>query len=72
MASDFEGELRKWGNSYAVRVPKDVVESEGLREGARVRLLVLRRPRPGAWGALRGWKLDPQAMKDELREEHDW
>ncbi len=32
--------LARWGNSLAVRVPKDVAESLGLREGAAVELTV--------------------------------
>lgn len=28
--------LQKWGNSLAVRLPKDIAERRGLREGSRV------------------------------------
>ena len=32
--------LSKWGNSLAVRVPRDVAESVGLREGAALEMTV--------------------------------
>lgn len=30
--------IQKWGNSYAVRIPKPLVDRLGLRIGSRVRL----------------------------------
>ena len=30
--------IRKWGNSYAVRIPKYVVDKSGLREGSTVEI----------------------------------
>lgn len=44
--------LQKWGNSIGVRLPKPMLEQVGLREGARVEVLVegdhlvIRRDRP--------------------------
>ncbi|MDG7012320.1 MAG: AbrB/MazE/SpoVT family DNA-binding domain-containing protein, partial [Nitrososphaerota archaeon] len=32
--------LKRWGNSYGVVVPKEVVEKEGLREGEVVEVIV--------------------------------
>lgn len=66
----FEATLRRWGNSYAVRIPKELVERERLHEGQRVAFLPLRRPDPKAFGMLAGWRVDPQRMKNELRRHH--
>ena len=30
--------VSRWGNSLAVRIPKDVVEALGLKEGSRIAL----------------------------------
>ena len=32
--------LKRWGNSYGVVVPKEVVEKEGLKEGEEVEITV--------------------------------
>jgi antitoxin MazE len=37
-------EIRKWGNSYAVRIPKPILEAACAKEGTEVELRV---PRPG-------------------------
>ncbi len=35
-----KSKLKKWGNSYGVVVPKEIVEKEGLREGEVVEIFV--------------------------------
>ncbi len=37
-----KAKLRRWGNSYGVVVPKEVVEREGLKEGDGVEISVRR------------------------------
>jgi len=34
--------LKRWGNSYGIVVPKEVVEKEGLKEGGIVEISVRR------------------------------
>jgi antitoxin MazE len=34
--------VAKWGNSLAVRIPKDVAEALGLSEGSEVKLVALK------------------------------
>ncbi|MHB8604032.1 MAG: AbrB/MazE/SpoVT family DNA-binding domain-containing protein [Thermoplasmatota archaeon] len=70
--SDVEVEVKKWGNSLGVVIPADVGTAEGLAPGDRVwiRITKLRHPLPGSFGRLRGWKIDAQKMKDELRRDH--
>jgi antitoxin component of MazEF toxin-antitoxin module len=35
-----KSKLKKWGNSYGVVVPREIVEKEGLREGEIVEISV--------------------------------
>jgi len=35
-----KAKLKRWGNSYGVVVPKEVVEKEGLKEGEVVEISV--------------------------------
>src|SRR5438445_3926800 len=37
-----KAKLRRWGNSYGVVLPKDVMEKEGLKEGDEVDMSVRR------------------------------
>ena len=40
MGVDFEGKVRKLGNSMAVIIPKEVLEQEGVREGDIIKLTI--------------------------------
>ncbi len=55
-------QIAKWGNSYAVRIPKDVMKSLGLKEGDDIEL----RAAPGG-----GFEVVPdqrkQAALDRLK-----
>jgi len=35
-----KAKLKRWGNSYGVVVPKEIVEKEGLKEGEEVEISV--------------------------------
>jgi len=35
-----KSKLKRWGNSYGVIVPKEIVEKEGLKEGELVEISV--------------------------------
>jgi antitoxin component of MazEF toxin-antitoxin module len=35
-----KAKLKRWGNSYGVIVPKEIVEKEGLKEGEEVEISV--------------------------------
>jgi antitoxin component of MazEF toxin-antitoxin module len=37
-----KSKLKRWGNSYGVIVPKEIVEKEGLKEGEVVEISVRR------------------------------
>ena len=64
--------LRKWGNSFGIVVPQKVIESEKAREGDEM-VILLKKEEDNVlkemFGALKGWKIDAQKFKDELRRE---
>lgn len=73
--------LAKWGNSLAVRVPKEVAASVGLREGAALDLtvedgaLVLRRRRydlDELVASMAGAQPPPLLFDDEPRGSEAW
>jgi len=70
--SEIEVEAKKWGNSIGVRIPKEVVEEEGIEPEDTVLIDVkkLRKPEKDAFGILKSWEIDAQKVKDELREQH--
>ncbi|MFH1224438.1 MAG: AbrB/MazE/SpoVT family DNA-binding domain-containing protein [Candidatus Diapherotrites archaeon] len=67
---DVQVVVRKWGNSLGVTLPKQVVETQGIRENERLSIEVNRK-RPvrikDFFGLARGWKIDAQKMKDAAR-----
>ena len=66
--------LRRWGNSFGVVVPQKAIKSEGAGEGDDV-LILLKKEKNNVlkemFGALKGWKIDAQKFKDELRKEEE-
>ncbi len=68
-----ETRLRKWGNSFGVVIPMEIVEREGMKENTSVRIIVV----PDSRKILRETfgmgkeKLHKsgQQIKDELRRE---
>jgi len=71
--AETEVEVRKWGNSLGIVIPADVVKAEGLKphDRAIMRIMKIRYPDPKSFGSLKGWKIDPQRLKDDLRRDHD-
>jgi antitoxin MazE len=73
--------LARWGNSLAVRVPKEIASSAGLREGAALEMtvedgaVVLRRRRydlDEMVAAMAGKEPPPLEMQDEARGSEAW
>jgi len=61
--------VRRWGSSLGIVLPKEVVRRETLRAGDEVTLSVRKaRTVREAFGTLRGWRVNPQKLKDEIRE----
>ena len=65
--------LKKWGNSFAVIIPMDVVQREMLKEEENISLLLLKDSREAfrkTFGMGKGkLKKTAQQVKDELRRE---
>ncbi len=65
---------RQWGNSIGITIPKEIAEKEkiGPNEAVMINIKKLRTPDPKFFGSMKGWKIDTQKLKDQLREESDW
>ncbi|MBI4149229.1 hypothetical protein HY491_02175 [Candidatus Woesearchaeota archaeon] len=62
--------LRAWGSSLGIIVPHEIVQKEKLSEGEEVFIDIKRKNKvKELFGSLKGWKIDSQKMKDELRKE---
>ena len=65
--------LRRWGNSFGIIVPQKAVENTKIKEGDEVSILLKKEEDDNIlkemFGTLKGWKIDAQKIKDELRRE---
>lgn len=68
-----ETKLKRWGNSFGVVVPAEVIEKEKMRENEKLRLIVLKDSKKvlhETFGLLKGkLKKSAQEIKNELRRE---
>lgn len=65
-------EVRKWGNSLGIIIPKETVEREHIKEKERIRLIIVRESNvlSKTFGMVkRKWKKSAQQIKDEARKE---
>ena len=67
---EFRTRVKEWGNSMGLVIPKEVAVKEKIKPNEEIivdvkRKNVLRE----VFVTLKDWKIDPQKMKDELREE---
>lgn len=61
---------RKWGNSIGVTLPKEAVKKEGIKENERFFIDIHKEKHSKVidiFGLAKGWKIDSQKIKDELR-----
>ena len=59
---------RKWGNSIAVILPKNIVETNKIRENDEITIEVKKRVLAGEmFGKFPHWKKSTQEMKDEIK-----
>jgi antitoxin component of MazEF toxin-antitoxin module len=65
-----KSKLKRWGNSYGVVVPKEVVEKEGLKEGELVEISVRKAADVGLLFGKYPFK-DLQAQKDAMKKGWD-
>lgn len=68
-----ETKVKKWGNSFGVIIPKDVISTKKIRENQHISILILddsRKVLKETFGSLKGkLKKTSQEIKDELRRE---
>ena len=67
-----EAKTKKWGNSLGIVIPKEIVRKEKIREGQKVKVLLVkdRGLLKETFGMMKGkWKEPTQKMKDKLRKE---
>ncbi len=68
-----KSQIKKWGNSYGMIIPKHVIDSENLKENQKIEVLLLKDSKKvfnETFGSLKGkLKKSTQDMKDELRKE---
>ena len=67
-----EAKTKKWGNSLGIVIPKEIVKKEKIREGQKVKVLLVkdRGLLKETFGMMKGkWKEPTQKMKDKLRKE---
>ncbi len=68
---ELKTKLRKWGNSFGIVVPMRNAGNENLKEGEEVKVLLTKEGNSlrEAFGSLKGWKINAQKFKDDLRKE---
>ncbi|MBI2044557.1 hypothetical protein HYT23_00710 [Candidatus Pacearchaeota archaeon] len=70
---ELRAKIRKWGNSFGVVVPQRAVSDIDVKEGDDIVILLKKEEKDNVlremFGALKGWKIDAQKIKDELRKE---
>lgn len=62
--------MRKWGNSLGITLPKEIVESQHLKEHQKIKILVLQENAhlSKIFGLAKGkWKKSAQQIKDDIR-----
>ncbi|MBI2444857.1 AbrB/MazE/SpoVT family DNA-binding domain-containing protein [Candidatus Micrarchaeota archaeon] len=64
-----QGVIKKWGNSYGILLPKNVLEKGHFKEGQKVELLI--NPKTNilkkTFGMFKDFPLSGQQVKDEAR-----
>ena len=66
-----EATVRKWGNSFGVIIPRDVVENSKIKENSRIKFALLEGGDVVAetFGMLKGWNEDTGKALKKLRKE---
>ena len=67
---ELEVVVRKWGNSLGITLPKQAVETQGIKENEKIFIEVRQRKTlkiKDLMGLAEGWKIDPQKIKDIAR-----
>lgn len=67
---EMEGKIKRWGNSFGVLIPTEIVKKENLKEGQKIGIILLKRSDvlKKTFGTLK-LKKSTQKIKNELRAE---
>lgn len=74
MSIEVEGEIKEWGNSFGIRLRKDVVESNNLK--GKVKVLIIDENKSKKilnklFGIASEWKKPTEEIMDEIDEGWD-
>lgn len=59
---------KKWGNSFGVILPSEIVKGENIKENEKIVIEIKKRQLGRALtGILKDWRKDPQTIKEEAR-----
>ncbi len=65
---EIKTKIRKWGNSLAVILPRDIVEKTKLKENDELVVEIKKQHQAREFfGILSSWKKSAQSIKDEMR-----
>ncbi len=68
--TEFKGRIKKWGNSFGIIIPKEVIKEKKWKEDDEVTLLSVDTPSlKEFFGKAKNLKKSAQEIKDELRRE---
>ncbi|MBI2043161.1 AbrB/MazE/SpoVT family DNA-binding domain-containing protein [Candidatus Pacearchaeota archaeon] len=61
---------KQWGNSLGIILPKEMVRRESITKETEITVEIEKgNPIKEIFGSLKGWKINAQKFKDELRKE---
>lgn len=59
---------KKWGNSFGVILPSEIVKAENIKENEKIVIEIKKRQLGcSLMGFLKDWRKNPQTIKDEAR-----
>ena len=65
-----EVEIKKWGNSMGIILPKPFIEKENLKENKRILIKIIKKADlSDIFGLVKNRKITGQRMKDDSRKE---
>lgn len=68
--AEIDTEVKRWGNSLGVRLPRDALRAAGIREGDHVRIHVEKAPAAsGIWGMGKRYKKIHDVTFEQMRAE---
>ncbi|AJF61404.1 TPA: hypothetical protein HA239_04490 [Candidatus Woesearchaeota archaeon] len=71
MSVEIEGEVKRWGNSFGIRLRKETVERNNLK--GRVKMIIIdekqsRKSLERLFGSGKGWNKSTQEIMDDIDE----